>query len=583
MTIFTVQNGASIAPAVRTVSENCLVQPVTPNTVGELLDILCGGPLPELPVLKTTCSRLTDYLGIQINQLTIDMVNESRDGFRTFLEGRHYKENAVRSYVNHARILLKHAKGQGWKPGEFVPEAWKTVFAHRTSVGCRRMLRHFSRCTADPRLVTIEQVETWADEAVVRGNLSFKAARTAQIKFWRLLRECSCNGQTPALSLSRGHRSVKVEQLPEKLREELLKLLKWKQAEFSIGRPKGSRIRPVTANTLSMMFRYLYYFASNVVGRTEVCSLAQIVEKDLVSAYVEWCINDRMMNGYSLQCQLRLLFASVRQYPPLSGLDLRWSKELNDSIPVESKSEQNLRKAQKCPSYASLQMIPAKIQILRSEARNLDARRIAELAMHELLVLWLLILPWRQKNLRECRISKPVPNLFKAIIPAFGVIDKPGWINEEQARDPGAQFWQFDFSPSETKPKRRIQAAVPKQLIPLLEEYLLHHRPNLVKDTDPGTLFITADGRAFNKASVNDIVSTLTLRFGGKRVTPHLYRDVVAFAWLKAHPKDYLTVSKHLWHSSIAITIETYGSQFNESSAACAMEAWLEESAAKSK
>ena len=288
------------------------------------------------------------------------------------------------------------------------------------------------------------------------------------------------------------------------------------------------------------------------------------------------------MSGYSLQCQLRLLFAAVQQYPPLKGLDVSWWKELHDSITVEAKSERQRRKAQRCVSYDVLEAVPCKIRQLRSEHRTLGAREISELVMYELLTLWLSVLPWRQKNLRECRIGGPVPNLYKSSIPAYGVIDTPAWIQQEQARNPAAQFWQLDFAPHETKPKRRIQAALPKQLIPLLEEYLQDHRPKLLKGADTETLFVNSEGTALDNSQLANLVSELTLRFGGKRVNPHLYRDIVAFTWLKAHPKDYLTVSKLLWHNSIAITIEIYGSQFNESSGVCAMEEWLEERQAKS-
>jgi len=426
----------------------------------------------------------------------------------------------------------------------------------------------------------IDQVEKWADEAIIKG-MNYLCAKNERTGFWRLLYECNCNGQTPICLLRTG-RSVTLDKMPEAPRKELLGLLEWKQAEFSIGRPKGSRIRPVTANLLSTVFRQLYYFAQSVLGITKIHSLAQLVERDVFSTYVEWCINVRKVGGYPLQCQIRLLFAAVRQYPPLSGLDVCWWKELHDSIPVEAKSEQNRRKAQKCLSYDVLEAVPCKIRQLRSEHRTLGAREIAELVMHELLMFWLSVLPWRQKNLRECRIGGPVPNLYKSSIPAYGVIDMPAWIQQEQARNPAAQFWQFDFAPHETKPKRRIQAALPKQLIPLLEEYLQDHRPKLLKEADPGTLFVKSEGTAFNNSQITNLVSELTLRFGGKRVTPHLYRDIVAFTWLKAHPKDFLTVSKLLWHNSIAITIDTYGSQFNESSGVCAMEEWLEERKAKS-
>ena len=82
--------------------------------------------------------------------------------------------------------------------------------------------------------------------------------------------------------------------------------------------------------------------------------------------------------------------------------------------------------------------------------------------------------------------------------------------------------------------------------------------------------------------NVDNVVTTMTYQFGGTRVTPHLFRDIVAFAWLKAHPKDYLTLSKMLWHSTPHQVIKNYGSRFNQSSGVCAIEFWLEEREAKS-
>jgi hypothetical protein len=40
----------------------------------------------------------------------------------------------------------------------------------------------------------------------------------------------------------------------------------------------------------------------------------------------------------------------------------------------------------------------------------------------------------------------------------------------------------------------------------------------------------------------------LAMEHTGVGVTPHLYHDIVAFEWLRCHPKDYLTLSKILWH-----------------------------------
>jgi site-specific recombinase XerD len=160
-------------------------------------------------------------------------------------------------------------------------------------------------------------------------------------------------------------------------------------------------------------------------------------------------------------------------------------------------------------------------------------------------------------------------------------VDKPSWVKEEERSNPEATFWQVHFAPEEiktgSKTGKSIHVVLPRPLIKPLEEYLEQFRPQLVKTGDPGTLFVKDDGTALSSSNLGELVSRLTLQYGGRRVNPHLFRDIVAFAWLKEHPKDFLTLSKILWHSNINYTIKVYGSQFDESSGMCAMESWVEE------
>jgi integrase len=199
--------------------------------------------------------------------------------------------------------------------------------------------------------------------------------------------------------------------------------------------------------------------------------------------------------------------------------------------------------------------------------------------MEELMVAWLLVFPWRQRNIRECRVTGPNPNLFKAKVPAFSYIDKPAWACKEEAIDPNALFWQVRFSPKETKTKVPIHSLVPRHLIGLIEEYLSSYRPALLKGRQFDSLFVCPEADEVGDGFVTDTISEITLRYAGRRVTPHLFRDIVAFAWLKSHPQDYLTLSKMLWHKNVATTINHYGSRFNESSASVAMESWHEQRA----
>lgn len=63
-------------------------------------------------------------------------------------------------------------------------------------------------------------------------------------------------------------------------------------------------------------------------------------------------------------------------------------------------------------------------------------------------------------------------------------------------------------------------------------------------------------------------------------MSPYVFRDAFAYEWLTSHPDDYLTVFL-LWHTNIQTTLKIYGAQFNESSAVCRLDEWLEASAAK--
>lgn len=314
-----------------------------------------------------------------------------------------------------------------------------------------------------------------------------------------------------------------------------------------------------------------------------MASLSQLISKPLINSYIEWSINERKVKGYSLLVPLSLLFAAMRQHPQYKSADLMWFRALLNSLPLEHASELRRRKAGKYADYELVESIPVKLHSERSVVVKKGITEMSRLCMKELLMRWLVTLPWRQRNIRECRIAGVRPNLFQGKIPPYSEIDKPEWVKLEEQNNPDAQFWQFQFSGDETKTGIEVQALLPRQLIGPLQEYLEEFRKHLIRGTDPGTLFVNQAGQPMQSCQMGNLVSTLTIRYAGKRITPHPFRDIVAFAWLKAHPKDYLTLSKILWHSNINTTIKIYGGRFNESSGVCAMESWLDEREAKPK
>jgi integrase len=240
----------------------------------------------------------------------------------------------------------------------------------------------------------------------------------------------------------------------------------------------------------------------------------------------------------------------------------------------DSEEEQrNSRKTRRALPYEVLAEVPNKIRGIR-EAGNHSPKQIALLVLYEFLLRWWLALPWRQRNIRECRIGAN-PNIFKGEVPSSAGIRKPDWVERALERNPHEQFWQMRFSKQETKTGNDFTAIVPLGLVPLLELYVTQYRPVLVRGIDPGTLFVNFRGKPFTDKRLTMLLESLTFHYAGRAINPHLLRDIFAYKWLDEHPEDYLTLSKILWHRDIKTTLHIYGRNFNESNGVSSVDDWL--------
>lgn len=577
MSFAQLQYGAESAPPLPLASRCDANEPVSVGTTGDLLAILRKNPTRSFKMIRTVCGHLGNYLDLPGDQIPIDLIERRKRGFRPFLEGRRYTEHSVRTYMNHQRKLLKAAMLYGWRPQGNPAEAWNPLLDIAAEKGIKDVVWHFACLTTTPREVTKEMVDLWGQSRIADG-LMYTTVATKRNRFWRLLEKTGWVTKTPVHLLKFRLYGIPLEEMPHQLREDIQIVLRWKQAEFARNRPKYGRIRAVTAKNIRLILQQVTGYVINVVGGHPQ-SLRELIVQDNIEGFVEWAINERHVMGVSIQGRLAGVLAIVKYHPMFAGLDFSWFKTLLDSIPIEDASERKKRKALKYLTYEELEAIPSRIRAYRQAyelKRHKNPVKVAQLAMEELIFRWFLVFPWRQRNLRECTIGGPAPNLFKARIPPITEIDKPRWIEEEEAKNPAAEFWQISFDPDGTKTHIAVDLFVARQLVEPLEEYLSRYRPLLVKGNDPGTLFSTPRGRRMRSDQVGKVIGHWTTVFAPKRTTPHLIRDAIAHRWLKSHPKDYLTLSKLLWHKNIQTTIGIYASRFNESSGLCAMEAWLE-------
>jgi site-specific recombinase XerD len=157
----------------------------------------------------------------------------------------------------------------------------------------------------------------------------------------------------------------------------------------------------------------------------------------------------------------------------------------------------------------------------------------------------------------------------------------PLWVTQalNDKVNPQTKFWQIRFTKNETKMKHGVVAVLPKALVHILEEYLAvrHLLVQANKSGNaPDTVFLNEKGKTISSNAMTDLIQTLTFRYliPAKAVNPHRFRDLFANAYLKDNPKDFLTLSKILWHKSVQVTIDTYGAEFDIASGVCAAEAW---------
>lgn len=571
-----VQIGTQIAADLPSTSEQVAFLPI--KTTGDLLAILAGGKSRSLRMLKTTCGHLGTYLNLPGDQIPFDLLCARRKGFRKFLAGRRYSENTIRSYVYQTGVLVRTARKYGWKADADVPEKWRSLLEVAGAKKIADIVRDLSLATKSPAEVTVESVEQWC-AAMTQEGMLFTTVAAKRNAFWRLLCDTGWSTFNPPYLIKQSKYGVALDQLAPELEAEIQAVLKWKTAEFAKGRPKWGKIRMITAKGFQLTLTQIAGFAINIYG-IQPASLVELIQKDLIEAYVEWAINERGHTGYTLQRRLGTVAALMCNHPAYASFDFNWMRSLIDSIELGDLSDRKQRKAEKYIDYAMLETIPDKIRAERvayAKKKKKNAKKVARIAMEEFMFRWLLVLPWRQRNIREMRIGGPAPNLFKARIAPFSELDKPTWVVEEEARNSQAEFWQIKFSAKETKTGLAIHLLLPKQLIRPLEEYLTDHRPVLLDGNRTETLLLNMAGKPMRADLVEKAIGHWSLQFSGTRTTPHLFRDSVAYAWLKSHPKDFLTLTKLLWHKRVETTLSIYGARFNESSGVAAMEAWLEQ------
>jgi integrase len=519
-----------------------------------------------------------------MDQLPIDALLDVSGEFAMYLKQRRYSANSVRTYCQNARLLYRRAEELGWlSSNQAAAEAWRPVLqALKTVPRSPKSLVRFAIAKGKgPSDFRETDLQAWCKSMELRGH-KHATVRFLKGLFRRTILQAGLESLLPNFNCRPypTKYGVPTRDLPEPLRNELIALLQWKQARFAKGRPQRARHRAVSAYILESWINRLYGFAKNVGKYSNINTLIGLVREDVVTSFAEWALNERHLSRGSMM-KLSMIYGAVRHHPDYKGQNWEWFSTLFSMLPEDQEAVRLAKKAAKTLPYDVLCTVPVRIREKRLKMKC-NAWHTSWLVMEELLITWLTILPWRQRNIRECRLGEPeTANVFYGQLSTLVHIAKPQWVEDALRVNPAEKFWQFHFQEDETKTGNSVRGILPRRLIPLLEDYLQNHRPNIVAAIDPGTLFLNQSGGARDRQATTDLVAQLVLEHAGRRVTPHIYRDIFAYAWLDDHPEDFLTLSKILWHQNINTTLRTYGRNFDESNGVRRIDDWLASRSAK--
>jgi hypothetical protein len=193
---------------------------------------------------------------------------------------------------------------------------------------------------------------------------------------------------------------------------------------------------------------------------------------------------------------------------------------------------------------AAISEFPRKSQLVQSKQTEGKGKKLANRAGRAVAILLLATRPLRNKNYREAQLGQ---HIYKT----------------QEGK------WVLNFTGNEglasLKRKRTNEGAVnqyyceiPQFVVPYVEEYVEFWRPILTRDAANRFFFLTHQSQPYTGDGFAFWIQCATVKWLGKRVNPHLFRDIVATeiinetesataaaALLNDTPE---TVFQHYWH-----------------------------------
>lgn len=542
------------------------------------------------------------------DEIPLDLIHQRRCAFGRFLVRKEVSRKIRASHFKAINLLLNEAKAFRWEPYRFLSDGWRAFLPETRHKRCDELVRHFALQGLEASALTRHDINVWINRSVNERVYSYSSAFMMASRFTAILRRRGFTNVDPIAAARLDGYGKPLKDFPEPLKSRVQEFISyrtrrsdgaedpeedeeedWDDDDVDAPTPRTRRqIRAVSAQALQGDICRLYGFLCRK-GRGQIERVEQLYEKKVLRRYKKWLELKRP--PWAVRSTFQRLIEAALQQESFASQAIRLENFLR-SIPREPEPQRRKRTASKSLPYEDLKKIPPKIleekQALLARAKSgtvLTKRsekrtkvEIAQLSLREFLVGWMLVLPWRSRNICECRIGGPKPNLFKLPLDAYPGIELPQWAQE--AKRKGDAVWQFRFSAKECKGKDEIHRVLPRSLVGPLETYL-KDREDLIKivghGADPNTLFVNSFARKLTKISLSHLICEITLTYEGKRSSTKIFRDVYAFAYLVKHREreKFANLAWLLWHKNEGTTRRYYASEYSFRLASVNLEQYL--------
>ena len=284
---------------------------------------------------------------------------------------------------------------------------------------------------------------------------------------------------------------------------------------------------PVTLKQVIKGYGKFSHYLTTIDALTDDVVPSQRINQAILEGYVDW-LGAQSLSSVTIASRVSDLHEAIRIMEP--GTDLSLLRELVATLRAREVPRRNKHARLVHPQTA----LDAALSHLDSiEEIQLANDKIRACRYRDLLIVaFLATRPIRLKNLAQLAIGRSI-----------------------ERRD---TTYACQFTAEDTKERQPLSFELPELLTPYLDRYIGQFRPLLLDGRASDRLWIAIRRGPMAAQTIYCHVCDLTGTLLGRRINPHLFRDIVATAVAVDHPDNVLVSARLLNNTSLKTTDKHY-------------------------